>query len=545
MMLTRFCRYMHFRFATGVLQTAVGVLMMVDSFILAMASTTVIDLALNLTALHFIQEIDEVGFKLASMGLVNHRIQKHCKKIEGEKVMVPTDFQKKRKFRQSTLLFVLLVGLLVPYFVVVGWQVNGIFICKRVYIEFSEDHLPEWSFYSGVFQTPGNGPWSRINSRPYYVDVATDTLQLAYCQNEKAWTIAKIQDENRTRTDPCESILYMSTTTASFDITDVANQMWGAIEVNGDYTLNQHRASMLCVDCHEESCLNGHCEDNICRCKYQIETNSSLPELQWLGFNCDLQPTVEVLYSQHSVELNVSTGIQRLDAFHSLSGFKFINLPNVQFNGRMVYFQDPISLPFLWDATSSNGDFAYSYSTYGWHEDVYSFVVFTGRRWFVFRLRDLILSKPMKRIQLELNLQRYRFRVVLVDLDEWTYYDDSDDTTKFEYDVVLVSEPITVGSDRYKYVAAEPTGLAWQPCEIFLKNGGELYYPSKCTTFGNSLFALSEPECVSSILASCQLSDAGMMMELLTHRSYVCFSPRLMIVTRLVTAWMVSAPVLT
>jgi len=41
---------------TGLIQSSVGLLLLVVSFVLSMQSTTVIDLTLNLTGLHFIQE---------------------------------------------------------------------------------------------------------------------------------------------------------------------------------------------------------------------------------------------------------------------------------------------------------------------------------------------------------------------------------------------------------------------------------------------------------------------------------------------------------
>ena len=44
----------------------VGVITLVDSFILSMQSTTVIDLVLNLTALYFVQEADEMAFQRKS-----------------------------------------------------------------------------------------------------------------------------------------------------------------------------------------------------------------------------------------------------------------------------------------------------------------------------------------------------------------------------------------------------------------------------------------------------------------------------------------------
>ena len=61
------------------LQSTVGVLMIMDLFILLMTSFEVVGMCLNFAALHFVQDIDDVAFKVASMGLVSRRIEAEVK----------------------------------------------------------------------------------------------------------------------------------------------------------------------------------------------------------------------------------------------------------------------------------------------------------------------------------------------------------------------------------------------------------------------------------------------------------------------------------
>jgi hypothetical protein len=62
----------------------VGALMIIDLFLLMMTSWNVLGMCLNFAALHFVQDIDDVCFVVASMGLLGQTIQRevHCKSIQ-------------------------------------------------------------------------------------------------------------------------------------------------------------------------------------------------------------------------------------------------------------------------------------------------------------------------------------------------------------------------------------------------------------------------------------------------------------------------------
>jgi hypothetical protein len=113
---------------TALLQSTVGFFLLFDSFVLSMQSSTVIDLVLNLTALHFIQEIDEMAFTIAAeSGLLGRRVQEDCEHVQNLTCFsTPQERKRIKKFRRC-LILLMTAGLLIPYFFVVAWQSDGEF----------------------------------------------------------------------------------------------------------------------------------------------------------------------------------------------------------------------------------------------------------------------------------------------------------------------------------------------------------------------------------------------------------------------------------
>lgn len=123
---------------TGVLQILVGCLLLFDSFILSMQSTTVIDLVLNLTALHFIQELDEIAFAVASeTGLLGQKVADDCEHVKNLKAYSTPEQRERIQVFRRCLILLMTAGLLVPYFMVLVWQNEGRYICQTLYIQVS------------------------------------------------------------------------------------------------------------------------------------------------------------------------------------------------------------------------------------------------------------------------------------------------------------------------------------------------------------------------------------------------------------------------
>lgn len=111
--------------AAGVFQSLVGILMTTDLFILLMQSTSVIGMCLNFAALHFVQEIDDVAFMFASMGLLSQSIQLECLSV-GDIMIAAKVRQRTWRFRRILMWF-LLIGLYSAYFVISYQQWSGRF----------------------------------------------------------------------------------------------------------------------------------------------------------------------------------------------------------------------------------------------------------------------------------------------------------------------------------------------------------------------------------------------------------------------------------
>jgi hypothetical protein len=124
--------YIHIpRLATGLVQFLVGVLLVTNSFILTIQSSEVIQLILNLTALFFIQEIDDMAFKLAHLGLFSKGIREDCEKVSNLKRMFPKETVDRRFYLMRALAIILIVILIVPFGIVFAWQMRGRFLCKH------------------------------------------------------------------------------------------------------------------------------------------------------------------------------------------------------------------------------------------------------------------------------------------------------------------------------------------------------------------------------------------------------------------------------
>ncbi|CAB9497926.1 expressed unknown protein [Seminavis robusta] len=169
-------------FVAGVLQVLVGVLMVVNLFILAMQSSGVIGLCLNFAALHFVQEIDDVAFTVASMGLLGLTVQKEVQCV-GD-IVISAEVRSRTLWMRRIVWIVLVVGLYSCWFVIASWQWSGKFVCDVVLVQFGDAYDADLAFFSGPFRTNGTQ-----NSRDKYVD-ESGLLKLRYSSTVKVSTDA-------------------------------------------------------------------------------------------------------------------------------------------------------------------------------------------------------------------------------------------------------------------------------------------------------------------------------------------------------------------
>lgn len=338
---------------TGIFQAFMGSLLLLNSFILSMRSTTVIDLALNLTALHFLQEFDEKAFEIATeTGLLGDVIKEECEKVQ-ELVHYTTPKKRRRYIVWKRIIIGLMsIGLLAPYFVVLSWQNNGRFLCDTLYIQFGDAFFPEMAHYSGLFYHQGFKLGDRKDGRVYYVD-STETFKMGYCQSEQGWTISRLEDST------CE-YLFKSPETDTYDVIQVANLDWVvSTRTSGDVMATWFKVK--CNDCSEDTCNSeyGYCneEGTECLCKEGR-----------FGVNCE--------HKEHcmwfALDQTTRGGMASIPGTAPLLTQEYVS---ASFRSNLSFYDRPIYLPSKHDTAMAE-------------VDVDSFIVFTGRRWIIYAIPD-------------------------------------------------------------------------------------------------------------------------------------------------------------
>ncbi|CAB9499994.1 Notch ligand involved in the mediation of Notch signaling (By similarity) [Seminavis robusta] len=421
---------------TAVMQTVSGSFLLIDSFILAMQSSTVIDLSLNLTALYFIQEIDEQAFQLGLTGMIATRIKEDCESVQEWQHETTKEYRRTVLIRKRRLIFFMLVALLIPYFAVVGRQAGGRYVCNNVYIQFGDAFDPKWAHYSGRFKSQGNSflGGDRKDSRNYYLDEATGQIQLAYCGSEEAWTISLVERE-----DPCEYV-FKSADTDTFDVIEVAGGDWyyntgevGGLEAEtGDVKVDW--MAIICNDCNEDLCNAeyGTCSDSEDRCECKEGR---------FGLNCEFNGTTcEGISLDRRTAAGLST-IPSASYFLDFTEYAPISRTNITLYDRFIYAP-----------TNALYDYSIGIDT----TQVSSYIIFTGRRFVLYGVPETSYAKGI------------RSNWTIGDFYKWFIEQDSTnrpfDMLKNltiespNYPPLLFSSPVNYGGDSYTF---EPTGLTW------------------------------------------------------------------------------------
>lgn len=448
---------------TGLLQSCFGVLLLVDSFILSMQSATVIDLSLNLTALHFIQEIDEMAFKLgAESGLLGEQVEADCEHVKNLKGYF-TPAQKKHKLcRRRALIALMTIGLLVPYFILVYQQGNDRFMCKQIYIQFGDEYTPEMAHYSGNFRSQGGSFGQTIGGRNYYVD-GTGRYQVAFCDAENFWSVSEQNKHN-----PCDFI-FRSADTTSFDIIEVSAGDWFVkTELSGSVDVDWLK--IVCSDCNEDTCPKerGQCSEEKDRC----EAYSSG---EYFGLNLQFQEECQWF----ALDQRTRDGLSAIPGTISFLDREYMTLDSPFPNGTSVSFYGfPIYVPYeLVDIASPVNDANSHYE-----EQVDSFMVYTGRRWVLYAIPDENLARIVDINGYPSNWSRSEFIL---------YFDDLNNETKFptniaalrqltsdniNYFPIFFSSPVDYGEDE---VGFDPSGVSWVHASLPYNTSKEALIPSR------------------------------------------------------------------
>jgi hypothetical protein len=263
---------------SGICQFIAGSSLLVALFILMMQSTEVISLFLNFAALHFVSEVDNVGFAMGNLGFISDSVQAETKRVMEFKV--PSRVTS-NVFRR-VMLFLVLCGLMAGYTYVVICQRSGKFLPQSLRVQFSDDYQPFLPLFSGVYDQTADDV---INGRVIYLERTTELGMFGYCMKSRTWTFS-IGNK-----DPCDNWLACSPETFSFDITSTSPSEWHVLTstVTGEQgkTVPIPSFALASNDCYHNDglCVSGKCVDNECVCDegkfgLRCEFDAPCPHLQ-------------------------------------------------------------------------------------------------------------------------------------------------------------------------------------------------------------------------------------------------------------------------
>ena len=253
-----------------------------------------------------------------------------------------------------------------------------------MYIQFGDAYNPEMAYYSGQFHHQGFGWGDRKGNRVFYVD-ETETLQLAYCNTESAWTISW-----KIASSPCE-FLFKSQETETFDVVDVGGGSWSVKTDIGDVPVDWLK--LFCNDCNDEICKpeNGKCvrddskgsKVNKCQC----HNNNIENQNKTVGLNCDIQVTCHYQKIDKTTTdlLSVIPGA----SYFINSEFWSVDSLILQMN---ITFDDNFDVDTM---LMHNRPIYLSYT------DNPGFMIFTGRRWVLFSSEILDVSEGLSSVYAE------------------------------------------------------------------------------------------------------------------------------------------------
>jgi hypothetical protein len=271
---------------SSLLQLTAGLLLLSTIFVLTMQSDNVVGIMLNFAALHFMAEIDDIGFSIANKGFLSTQLQKQTE--EAMRFKVP---QRNTSYVFRRVLYLLaLVMLFTSFGILKQRQLRGDDIFIHIYVQFGDDIRPSLSYYSGIMKQSDTA--RKTGHRTYY-DIATKSIFLGYCGSEGAWTFSG------NRVDACEDFFAKSEATSTYDVTKIPDYQW---LIKDEDTGRFHIFSSFAIfgqDCDRNSACNdnnGTCVDNLCQCTpdhfgLDCGYDTVCPDLEVSGFTSGFPET--------------------------------------------------------------------------------------------------------------------------------------------------------------------------------------------------------------------------------------------------------------
>ena len=228
------------------LQGSFGLFVM---FMLIVQSDEIFELLLNFTGIAFVSELDDLAFLLSSR-------QFFGKTMQTESANITRNVYRIKQPDSSSVsqvgaisggsgsmimcgrgLFLLLVTALMYVGFAIIWrdQSNGKYLCRHIYVEFSDVVIPSLGIHSGFYELDDE---RRYHGRIVYQEMRRGGERddkryqgmigrLGYCQEDNVWTFAANQAGSDH--DPCDDngdVLAKSSETDTFDVLETSNRPW-------------------------------------------------------------------------------------------------------------------------------------------------------------------------------------------------------------------------------------------------------------------------------------------------------------------------------
>lgn len=382
-----------------VAQLLAGLSLLATIFILTMQVTDVLSIMLNFAALHFMAEIDDLGFGLAKLGFVTPQVRRQAEAVDG--VIFP---KRRTTFILRRVLYCLTLTILfVGYGVIKSDQVRGLYLPSYVYCQFGDGYNPTIPYFSGIL----TAVQERSLSHREYRDLGTGTLLLAYCPSEESWTFSK-------NDDPCDFIA-KSYTTSVYDVSSIPWWEWEVKDSMGrledfDYFRIINR------DCDPDACQGTCGASGLCECSQNQ-----------FGMDCEFDDVCPRL----------------------LADTRFNSFPTVDMNGTKLPVSDDFQL--LQNPKTSEYLHVYDMPVYYSNKSFPANVMFFGgRRWIITSEYDLINLT----LALNENPGQYYFSEYTISVleEEFHAYHQANYTPLFISDAVDFGKPSFIPS---------PVDLRW------------------------------------------------------------------------------------
>ena len=265
------------------LQTIIGFTYQIAIILLIMKSDEIVSMLLNFAALSFIAMIDDIGFMIAANFLITDELGILARQIQRIVIPIPVKFPSNESPVSSyrSINFLYLLSFYYAYYLYfVSQQIEGLYSCNSILVQFGDQVDSYLGVYSGVYERRrfiGSSCYLINNRFVYFLHDTRLHAMFAYCDVSQSWTFHNITDKNCEEINPCENFWVTSQEVGGYDIRDAADSKWS---ISAGSSLDHF--FLQCND--EEGCHNNGILDEFSRRCSCFDGN--------YGVNCEFSEAV-------------------------------------------------------------------------------------------------------------------------------------------------------------------------------------------------------------------------------------------------------------